>query len=266
MAAVTLEVYAQILARLAARRAATVVEVLAERGLSLEDFARDEPELRAQIRDAWARRKGIAAMKLAAAICEELDQLGPLGVGAAPQALHPEALVQVPSFMAPRPPPPVDAPPVAPMTPLPSPPARALSSTAIAGASAPAASALPFVAASPLPSPPPPVDASAPAPRREPVASGTVFLGDEPAAVAAPEGIVALTPQQYASLRAELQLHPTKEAEILRLYQIPLNRREALDAYWRQRFDADPVLRMTFARAYGEYVAWLKANASAPKG
>jgi hypothetical protein len=33
-----------------------------------------------------------------------------------------------------------------------------------------------------------------------------------------------------------------------------------LVAHWRARLAADPVLNMTFARAYATYVAWLKAN------
>jgi hypothetical protein len=36
--------------------------------------------------------------------------------------------------------------------------------------------------------------------------------------------------------------------------------REALDAHWKARFAADPVLKMTFARTYAEFVAWFKAN------
>jgi hypothetical protein len=85
-------------------------------------------------------------------------------------------------------------------------------------------------------------------------------LASEPAqAVKAPAGIPELTPQQYASLRAELELEPANTAAILERYRLRnAADRAALEAHWRERFDADPVLRMTFARAYGEYVAWLK--------
>ncbi len=39
---------------------------------------------RATLREAWARRKGVAAMKFAAAIGDELEKLTPLGGGARP--------------------------------------------------------------------------------------------------------------------------------------------------------------------------------------
>jgi hypothetical protein len=96
MTPVTLEVYAQILARLACRRGATIEEVLAELGLAPEDLARDEPALRAQLREALARRKGIAAMKFAAAVGEELEKLALLGAGAPPPEPLPAPAVQVP--------------------------------------------------------------------------------------------------------------------------------------------------------------------------
>ena len=76
-----------------------------------------------------------------------------------------------------------------------------------------------------------------------------------------PAGIVDLTTQQYASLRAELQLRPAHTAAILERYRVAGGGgRAALDGYWRSRFEADPLLRMVFARAYAEYLAWLKAN------
>ena len=53
---------------------------------------------------------------------------------------------------------------------------------------------------------------------------------------------------------------PDRVAATLARYGVSPEGREALDAYWTARFDADPLLRMMFARGFAAYVAWLKAN------
>jgi hypothetical protein len=164
-------------------------------------------------------------------------------------------MVQVPSYVAAelraaaQPPPP---PPLAPRPP-------AYLASTVLGSSAPAAAAMPFSA----PSGSAHADSvQGPAEsRRESVGSGTVAaMGDEGAAAAPPPGIVALTLEQYASLRIELEGAPDRIPAILGRYGLPPDGRAALDAHWKARFTADPVLRMTFARAYANYQAWLKAN------
>jgi hypothetical protein len=66
--------------------------------------------------------------------------------------------------------------------------------------------------------------------------------------------------QQYASLRVELAVSPAEAEAILGRYGVPSGARPALDAYWRSRFEADPLLRMMFAKAYATYATWLREN------
>jgi hypothetical protein len=103
--------------------------------------------------------------------------------------------------------------------------------------------------------------------RRDPRSLGaTVGVSSEapsavlPFATSAPAGVPELTLAQYASLRVELQLQPERAALILARYGVPADARPALDASWRARFDADPLLRMEFARAYAAYTAWLRGS------
>jgi hypothetical protein len=79
-----------------------------------------------------------------------------------------------------------------------------------------------------------------------------------PFAIPLPRGCPDLTLPQYASLRVELQTKPAEEAAILARYQVAAGARADLDAHWRRRFEADPPLRMEFARAYASYVAWMR--------
>jgi hypothetical protein len=73
-----------------------------------------------------------------------------------------------------------------------------------------------------------------------------------------PAGCPELTLPQYASLRVELQLSPEQETAILGRYRATPGARSALDAHWRRRFEADPLSRMEFARAYAAYLGWLR--------
>jgi hypothetical protein len=76
----------------------------------------------------------------------------------------------------------------------------------------------------------------------------------------APPGVPDLTLPQYASLRVELQMHPEQEEATLARYRVTRESRPALDEYWRGRFEADPLLRMMFAKAYATYVAWVRGK------
>ena len=73
-----------------------------------------------------------------------------------------------------------------------------------------------------------------------------------------PPGCPDLTLPQYASLRVELQLAPAEEATILARYGVGPAARADLDKHWRKRFEADPLARMEFARAYASYMAWMR--------
>jgi hypothetical protein len=75
----------------------------------------------------------------------------------------------------------------------------------------------------------------------------------------------ALTLEQYASLRVELEASPDLARATLLRYGVQADGRAALDAHWQGRFAVDPALRAQFARTYAEYVAWFKANAGPPR-
>jgi hypothetical protein len=91
------------------------------------------------------------------------------------------------------------------------------------------------------------------------MAGGTVGIStDDPAHSAPPPGCPDLTLPQYASLRVELHQRPADTAAILARYGVSADARAALDAHWRARFEADPLRRMEFARAYAAYLAWLR--------
>jgi hypothetical protein len=93
-----------------------------------------------------------------------------------------------------------------------------------------------------------------------PALGATVAVGAEVAAPALPPGVPDLTLPQYASLRVEIATTPDRVPQILSRYGVRPEGRDALEAHWRARFQADPLLRMMFARAYASYTAWLKAN------
>ena len=76
-----------------------------------------------------------------------------------------------------------------------------------------------------------------------------------------PPGVPDLTLPQYASLRVELHGAAGQQDAVLARYGLRPDTQDALHAYWRARFDADPLLRMMFAKAYATYVAWLRDGA-----
>lgn len=118
MTTLTPELYAKLLVRLLRRRGVAMDELLAELGLSPEELREQEPRLCVQLAEALPRHRGTVAMAFATAFANELQQLGLLSAGVAPQPpaarVEPEKLL--PSFMQPS------APPVAPAPPPPKPP------------------------------------------------------------------------------------------------------------------------------------------------
>jgi hypothetical protein len=82
---------------------------------------------------------------------------------------------------------------------------------------------------------------------------------------AVPEGVPDFTLPQYASLRVELDVGTDHADATLARYGVPRAAKDALDAYWRLRFEADPLLRMMFAKAYATYLGWFRENGRAPR-
>jgi hypothetical protein len=75
-------------------------------------------------------------------------------------------------------------------------------------------------------------------------------------------GIVSfpdLTPQQYASLRAELAVTPDRPGAILPTYRVYSEAaRRALDAWWEAHFAAQPAARAAFEEDLARFTAWLR--------
>ena len=148
---------------------------------------------------------------------------------------------------------------------------------------------LPFIAASAAPSPPSmSVETRPPPPRLgetvgvspggawkqstpffkrpAPAARPDETVGLAPGAGGAPPlplGLPDLTLPQYASLRVELQTRPDATEITLARYGLRRDTRDALDAHFRARFEADPLLRMEFVRAYAVYLGWLREQGGA---
>jgi hypothetical protein len=95
---------------------------------------------------------------------------------------------------------------------------------------------------------------------------GTVAVSEPAAGLSPPAGVRDLTMEQYTSLRVELQLLPDHEMAIMARYGVRPDDKEALFGYWRKRFEADPPLRMMFARGYAQYLAWFRENPAALEG
>lgn len=80
---------------------------------------------------------------------------------------------------------------------------------------------------------------------------------------ATPSSAVATTQVsvvEYAALRVELRLFPARATTAFARYRLTEAVQPAMDAYFRAQFEADPPLRMEFARAYAHYVAWFQKH------
>ena len=207
------------------------------------------------------------------------------------ESLGPPIPVPVPT--PPPAPVPVPVPSPSPIPPLPPPPAFVPRIAELAGTADISAviqgQVLPFIAASAAPSPPSmSVETRPPPPRLgetvgvspggalkqstpffkrpAPAARPDETVGLAPGAGGAPPlplGLPDLTLPQYASLRVELQTRPEATEFILARYGLRRETRDALDAHFRARFEADPLLRMEFVRAYAVYLGWLREQGGA---
>jgi hypothetical protein len=90
---------------------------------------------------------------------------------------------------------------------------------------------------------------------RDPLEDSMPFLE----AVAGDGTARSWTPEVYASLCAELAIHPEKVSEILPRYAIPDEAaRRAVDRSWAARVQREPALRAEFERLYPLYRAYLE--------
>jgi hypothetical protein len=70
-----------------------------------------------------------------------------------------------------------------------------------------------------------------------------------------------LTPQQYASLRAELAVAPGRPGAILPRYGVWSEAaRRALDAWWEAHLAAQPAVRAAFEKDLATFTAWLRGE------
>lgn len=149
-------------------------------------------------------------------------------------------------------------------------PSRSMASTAL-GPSAPASAPTPFVASSSSEAEAfqravaHAAEVQGPAGTQRGAGTGTVGVSNESVASPPPAGVPPLTLEQYASLRVALDQAPENASATLERYGVAAGERDALDAYWKGRFTADPVLRMTFARTCAEFVAWFQAHPGVPR-
>lgn len=100
--------------------------------------------------------------------------------------------------------------------------------------------------------PPPQPSAAAPSPSSPPGA----------AAASTPR----LTPEQYASLTAELAVRPHRAAEVRARYFVATEAAwDALQAEWRQHMDADPRLKQRITELVAHYRTWLERSGGGSK-
>lgn len=268
----------EVIARLGLRRRVWESESARWTAARDAELASGETDLATRFGSALARaRQRLAAQR------PELESIGPLPgpdelepEAAAPPAPAPATASTPLSHSPPAAPPPEPSP--APWSPIAPPPASIVvkpampdfNSTLPVNVDSPLAAPMPFQSAQSSPAQAydravaqaqaiqGPVEST-----REVEALGsTVSVGNEVAVPPLPSGVPDFTLQQYASFRVDLHTNPTSAARILGLYRVSPEVRPALDAYWKARFEADPLQRMMFARAFAAYSLWLKENAA----
>jgi len=98
-------------------------------------------------------------------------------------------------------------------------------------------------------------------PPPQPVRPATPGPTGPPAPAAAAMPILPdLTLEQYASLRAELELHPERSRDALARYRVPPEAQPTLDAVWKQRLASDARMADAFAKATASYKTWLASQ------
>ena len=75
-----------------------------------------------------------------------------------------------------------------------------------------------------------------------------------------PADLPELSIEQYASLNAELEMHPQRTHEILSRYRMNEAQRSRFDAFWQSRL-ASPDARRAYEQAHATYKAWLAQSA-----
>ncbi len=280
-----LQAYAEALAHVVSRRNQPLESVIGSLGLSVDLFQRADAYWNERLREAHRLRKGVLAMRFAAAFAGARHRIGLSdAAGVTADAPARAAGSEVPSYLKPSPPPapsaaPAPAPPAAsppqpppaapplaapappvPAAALPSPPAAAaprggvpIETIGLPGRQAAPAQPLPFqpgTAPSPLasaaPKPPPP-----PSP-----GTGTALVSDEPAArpgtpwdaraaERAPGARINLA--NFAALNVELTGNPPDREAVLRRYglQGPDDYRYVEAAYAAQ-MQVDPDMRSQY--------------------
>lgn len=254
-----LPMYARILARLACRRDPSLPQILGELGVDAGELREAEPALRRDLSMAWQERKGIAAMKFAAALGEELSKLALLGgeggEGAASEIELPRG-TDVPSFLQPAPMQPQAEPERgAPPPPMVATPPPRLAGTAemdlqaviaaVKGSSLPFAPSDPQTAATHEKSPPA-------GERPPPVATGTVLdlsgiipRSSLPFAGAEDVDFAQLPLATYAGVTGALARGEPRD-EVLQRHGVRPEVFDTMAKAWAQRFQREPHLLETF--------------------
>ena len=250
MTTLDVETYARLLARLALRGGkggARLEEILAELGVEAEALRASEPALRAELARAWPRRKGIAAMKFASAIGEELLRHGPLGIEVAsmplPAAREPDrkelpSYLQAPLALAPlpaTPPPPAPTPAGPAATPKPTQPNPRLQATMDADTAAIVAA----IARGPLPF------ANAAGGRGSSLAPAPTPAPAPTTPAAAPLDMPPASLDTYAAVTGALARGEAREA-VLVAHGLSPEDFDKLTRAWAARFERDPALLAHF--------------------
>ncbi|NUQ73338.1 MAG: hypothetical protein HUU21_07270 [Polyangiaceae bacterium] len=72
------------------------------------------------------------------------------------------------------------------------------------------------------------------------------------------------TVERFASLCAELDMHPERAPEVLKRYGLGPDQKARLDALWRTKFSAEPATYAVFQEAKAVYAKWLASVGRGP--
>jgi hypothetical protein len=224
----TIERYAEALAALLSQREAAVADVLGLLHLSAEECRISEAHWTIELASAYEKRKGVLAMKFAAAFARARIPRGLIDPMASEPAVEEVARGRaVPSYMLEQAPQPAQSVVPKPAAPLPPPErveaASVLSTGTLGAMDVPAGPAITFASA-------------------EPDSSG-------------------FSVTRYARLCAELVKWDDREATRAR-YGLDAAAHEALDKHWRAKQRADSTIAAAFQRSYAEQLKQLGKSAT----
>ncbi len=263
-----LETYAEALANVLSQRNVPLENVLGALGLSFDAFQRADTYWNERLREAHRRRKGVLAMKFAAAFADARQRLGLFHEGdvPVPPPARPEEL---PSFVVNPPRLAMSAPiapvaPIAPAAPVAAepPPRRHPLGETMANQPAGSAPTLPFQPGAPAieTAKPAPSPALPPAPK---VGTGTALHADDrPSRPETPWGSgIAERPKgsrmnlaYFAALTVELAQHPPDPAVVLRRYGLEsAEDHRYVAAAFSSQMQADPSLRAQYDALIARY-------------